>query len=182
MQGILITLGNAVLVLAVLYWSGRVTEKTLYDQHAISVESISIAVSDVQKAARFYSDVLNFKPLFETKGAIRRNTVGFELPDKKRLYFHKRISPTAVQCSAETPKTAESALIMQVKNGFQSFHKALLSRSGQEAQVLAGQDVLSSCMPGSISEIFKGSYGQQFIASDPDGNLILFYQGRKLRV
>ena len=182
MQGILITFLNAILVVSVLLWSGRVTEKTLYDKYAIGFESISIAVSDIQKAVRFYTEVLNFKPLVESKGAIRRHVVGFELPGKKRLYFHKKKASVTQIASSGSPTTASSALIIQVKNGFKTFHKALVSRSNKPAIVLEEHNFLSSCRPGLVSAIFQGSYGEQFVASDPDGNLILFYRGRKLRV
>ena len=182
MQGILITAGNAIIVIGVLFWSGRVTEKTLYDKYAIGFESISIAVSDEQKAVQFYAEVLNFTPLIESKGSIRRHVVGFELPGKKRLYFHEKKLRESDAQSAGSAVYAGSALIIQVKNGFDAFHQALVSRSGRPPLELEERDFLTASKPGRISVVFQGSYGEQFVASDPDGNLVLFYRGRKIRV
>lgn len=160
------------IVIAVLYWSGRVSEKTLYDKYIISLDGTAMPITDKNGAARFYSQVLNFDPIWkEDEQSEQKSIIGFELPGKRHIVldFSDDQPPRARQIYSVMP-------VIRVRNGFDKLHAELVRRSASPAQPVAHGNHFQVLPPATVSEVFDGPLGSEFVVTDLDGNRLLFYR------
>jgi catechol 2,3-dioxygenase-like lactoylglutathione lyase family enzyme len=174
-QSILLFFSYTIIIVGVFVWSGKFREKTLYDKYTIYPESTVMRVSDLDKAKSFYSQVLDF-PLLKGKGyPPSQNIVGFQLPGKRKLFL--QAAPCASNCDGAAHSS--EALLVRVRNGFMKLHRELAPRFDKPEQKIEQVNYWDTVAPGGITEIFDGNWGKQFVVSDYDGNLLIFYRPHK---
>jgi catechol 2,3-dioxygenase-like lactoylglutathione lyase family enzyme len=174
-QSILLFLSYTIIIVGVFVYSGKTREKTLYDKYTIYPESTVMRVSDLDKAKSFYSQVLDF-PLLKSKGSPpAQNIVGFQLPGKRRLFVQS--TPCLSDC--ERVNRSSEALLVRVRNGFMKLHRELAARFDRPEQKIDQVNYWDTMTAGGITEIFDGNWGKQFVISDYDGNLLIFYRPKK---
>ena len=144
------------IVLASMYYSGQVSEKTLYNRFVVSVEGLTFPSSNVQRSSEFYANVLDFKKL-PGGDSVEKNDALFELPSGEKLLARETKS-------ALSP----SEVAFRVRNGFEKLHKELTNRT---KKLTTG---------ARVSTIVKRPWGEEFVANDPDGNRFVFYREYRL--
>jgi hypothetical protein len=168
---IAITLVNAAVIIGVLLWSGRVTE-------LVSFEGVMLPVSKLDRAARFYYEILQFPALLsQDSGA--ESPAGVVLPDGRKLLFHL-LSPPLTNGEelgkvAKAPMTA-TTVILKVKSGLKSLHAKIVRRLNGQAQQLSSDDYTSNLPRGGVSALQKLRWGREFAVKDLDGNVLIFLQ------
>jgi catechol 2,3-dioxygenase-like lactoylglutathione lyase family enzyme len=107
-----------------------------------------VYVSDAPAAARFYGDLFDMKPVFETPGFI-----AFDLASGVQLALWSR---AAVDLTATTIRTSE--LCLAVDGAPASVDALYESWKAKDVRVVA--------------EPTDDGFGRTFVVADPDGNLI----------
>ena len=107
-----------------------------------------VYVSDAPSAARFYGDLFEMAPSFETPGFI-----AFELASGIQLALWSR---AAVDLTETTVRTSE--LCVAVQGAPETVDALFASWKGKGVQV--------------VSEPHEDGFGRTFVVADPDGNLI----------
>lgn len=107
-----------------------------------------VYVSDAPAAARFYGDLFDLKPVFESPGFI-----AFELASGVQLALWSR---SQVDLAATTVRTSELSLAVE----------------GAPASVNALYESWTAKGVRVVEEPSDESFGRTFLAADPDGNLI----------
>ncbi len=144
------------IVLASMYYSGQVSEKTLYDRFIVTVEGLTFSSSDIERSTDFYSTVLDFKKI-PGGDSLEKNDALFELPTGEKLLARGTKSPIS-----------PSEVVFRVRNGFEKLHDELASRT---------KKVTSEPR---VTPISKRPWGEEFVARDPDGNRFVFYREYRL--
>lgn len=167
------------IIFGVMYWSGFSTEKRLYDSFRVTLDGAVLPVTDTSRATSFYSEVLDFEPLYSGSSESKSNTVGVMVPGGGQLLFRVQKNFAETQQIQESP-----AVVIRVRNGFTELHKRLVQRSGKEA--FAQNDLRSGAVeylailpPGRVSGISTKDWGREFVVSDFDGNRLLFHETKK---
>ena len=150
-----------------VFWSSSAVEKTLYDRYIIYNEGIVFESDKIGPSSKFYSKVLNFPEGSKVNNASALGVSSFHISEQQSLHLAYNESPD------KSP-----IVIIRVRNGFKKLHQELIRRLGKESQNLGPDNNLANIKSGEVSDIFKGSLGDQFITRDPSGNRMLFYQKR----
>ncbi len=161
-------LSYGVVIIGTLFWSGKTVEKTLYDKYIIYLEGAVLPTSDQKASAEFYGQVLDFNPA-GPDSAPTFGPTAFLITEKKRLYIHPTVSE----------HRHGPVLLVRVRNGFKQLHEEILKRYGTEAQRVEPGSAIDEIEAGKVSQIFRGTRGDQFVVSDPSNNRILFYRHRR---
>ena len=158
-----------IIICGTLWWTSTITQVTVYDKYLVRFDGVRLGVSNIGKAVAFYDEVLNFlrpsKPKLSTAsdGAPEVNEVSAEffLPDKRRLYLEQ---------SEQTPGARTPEIILRVRNGFEPLHREILVRVKRFS---------SDTSPiASVSPVQKQPWGEEFVVTDPDGNIIVFRKAK----
>lgn len=154
-------------IVGVCFWSGTVSQKTLYDKYIISLDGLLVPSQSKDNQVDFYSKILDFQPLRHPAEDASREIFSFQFPGKRKLLIEQ------VQ---ETPSITP---IIRVRNGFQKLHNALVRRSGQPEQPTGSNLDWTKIAKGTVSNVFDGSFGPEFLVCDAEGNKILFYNAER---
>ncbi|MDD2943371.1 MAG: hypothetical protein PHC51_10455 [bacterium] len=169
-------------------FSGMMSSKTLYDTYYARQAGAIVSTSDLLQAHKFYGETLNLSPSTKPSGRIINAQTTYTLPGGSVIILSHPSSPD---------DTNRSNLLIRVRNGFQALHHAIVERSGnnpieidwdeydpaplreyqrQSLQNLRLKKPVSSPKQhGLISKIIKRSWGEEFVALDPDGNALTYY-------
>ena len=167
MQALLVTIANLAVIFLTVVWSGSVDDKTLYDKYIVRFEGLIAPRSNPESNREFYRKVLNF-PEVEDKVASYFGKTAYAITPSGKLYFRD-----AGDLSGHTP-----VILIRVRNGIKKLHKEIVQRLGEEQTQVVPASALAGLQSREVSQLFRGSYGDQFVTADPDGNQILFYQKR----
>lgn len=172
---ITVTILNTAIILGVVWWSGTVRDKNLYDRYRLTLDSIVFVVNNIETSSEFYSKVLNFSPNKESDNS---SSSSFQLPDGQRIFL---VSKTQNQFSKVVTNifSRPNAVVLNLRNRLEEFHEIMVVRSGKEALTLEDMSsALQKPTPQRVSQIIDQPWGKEFIVTDPDGNLFVFYSGK----
>lgn len=144
------------IVLASMYYSGQVSEKTLYDRFIVTVEGLTFPSSNIERSTDFYSSVLDFKKI-PGGDSLEKKDALFELPTGEKLLARET-----------TAAISPSEVVFRVRNGFDKLHRELTARTKK------------TTADSKVTPISKRPWGEEFIAHDPDGNRFVFYREYRL--
>jgi hypothetical protein len=147
-----------------MYFSGRISEKSLYDKYLVDFDGVILPYSHYDATVYFYSQVLNFKPLVK-KLKDSKKVIGFEISKKRRIYLEPL---------AEVPDSKGVVLNIRVRNGFDELHSQLVVRSEKPVHRAKRQDYLGLDARGVITQIVERAWGREFVAYDLEGNKVIF--------
>lgn len=102
-EGTILWIVNMAVILAVFYWSGKSSERIIYDRYLARLESVELEVADKKTAQLFYSKVLDLRKTKDSE-------TSYFLPDNRSLLLTERPDPT------------KSHLLLRVRNGFERLH------------------------------------------------------------
>ncbi len=175
-QFILLFVLYTIVISGTMFYSGRIAEKTsLYDRFLISLEGTVLPVANLERSLKFYTEVLDFRPLIQHSTL---KPVGLLLPEKRKLFF-KLLSEDSITSSPEISGTAHTSIVVRVKNGVTKLHSGLLARLPQRPSKIAYESYTAdfkALPPETISNIIEVPWGKEFIVRDADGNSLIFYQ------
>lgn len=169
------------IILGTMVYSGsRIERSTLYDRFIINYEATTLPVSEYERALKFYTTVMDFRPLRRHKkkdGEI----IGFLLPEKKKLVFE--LVPPAVSGSAQKVVTDQNTghsvtITIRVKNGLKDLQHQLLQRSQKPPGKLRLEHYtsdFSSQENGTVTNLIEYERGSEFVVRDLDGNSFIYY-------
>lgn len=171
---ITVTIVNFAVIIGVTWWSGTLRERNIYDEHRIKLDSFVLLVENLEDSVDFYSRVLNFSP---HKSGNKTNVAVFQFPDGQRVVLAKKQQNQLSQI-AENFFARPQTIVLNLRNRFEEFHQAMVQRSGSSAQPLSsiGNSLLQTT-PKQVSTIQTHDWGREFIVTDPDGNIFVFYTG-----
>lgn len=138
-----------------MWWSGKVTEPTIYDRYRVRLEGVGIHVSELTRSVVLYRDILSFEPLPGHKA----QRAGFSLPDKRKLFVR-----------AGGPEGAGSEIVLRVRNGFARLHEHL---RGRIATLGEGENIPT------ITPMLEVPWGEEFTVTDYDGNRFVYFLPRR---
>lgn len=171
---ITVTIVNFAIIIGVTWWSGTVRERNIYDQHRIKLDSFVLLVDDFEKSVDFYSRVLNFSPY---KNNNKKDVAIFQFPDGQRVVLAKKRQSQLSQI-ADNIFSKPQTIVLNLRNRLEEFHKAMVDRSGSSATPLSSiSSSLQQIVPEKVSTIQSHAWGKEFIVTDPDGNIFVFYTG-----
>ena len=152
----IILLAYTSIAIAVLFWSGKSSEKRLYDKYIVRSSGLVFDVLDQETTKNFYQSVLDIP--IENSSPKSFKAV---LPDGLVIEFKKKstILPSNLQINSG------GMLKLRVKNGFEQLHASLLQKEKQ-----------FQSYNGEISKIEESKKGKEFLVIDPSGNKLLFYK------
>ena len=178
-QVLLVVLYTAIIGGAV-YWSGKFTSRTLYDKYIVLLEGVEIPVKNLDKAAYFYRNVLDFRPIYRDKEG-KSDILGFELLEGRKIFLNPIRSGDA-QSGAPTdpPEVSDpSVVVLRVRNGLEQLQQELVRKSKRSAPTLSASDSANKVPRGRVSNIVVRPYGEEFYVKDLDGNVLVFYRPNK---
>ncbi len=141
-------------ILATLWWSGWVTNPSVYDRYLARLEGVSISVQDIERSRTFFQDVLNFAPAGTSKRALL-------LPDRRKIFLNQFAAP------------APSELVLRVRNGFPRLYEILKKR----IDALPDSEGKPALTP-----ITEQTWGDEFILTDYDQNRFVYYRPKRRSV
>lgn len=173
------------IILGTMVYSGSWIERsTLYDRFIINYEATTLPVSDYEQALKFYTNVMDFRPLRRHKqkdGEI----IGFLLPEKKKLVF-ELVPPTVIGQARKVTtdhKAGHSVTItIRVKNGLRDLQEQILQKTKKPPGQLRLEHYpsdFSSQENGTVTNIIEYDRGSEFVVRDLDGNSFIYYQPKK---
>ena len=144
-------------ILGVMYISAIRSGKSLYDTIRVTTAGIVLPVESVDRSFSFYRDVLDFDPFVDSGDG--RSKLGVYLPGGQKLAFS----------AGEKPLGKTVTIDIKVYNAFDRLYAQLRRKS---------ESLSLQC----ISDITPVGNARQFVVTDPDGNRLVFYSGRGLKV
>lgn len=160
-------LSYPLVIFVCVLWSSTTVEKTLYNRFIIYPEGLILPSEDIEASQTFYSEILDLPAITPAGRFEKLSEHSIKLAEQHTIFLQKSSS-----------EDRSPIILIRVRNGFHDLHRELLLRFRSDAQTLDETNALTDIRPGSVSTIFRGSLGDQFIARDPSGNKILFYQKR----
>ncbi len=161
-------------IFGVMFWSGRTTQKTIYDTFVVHVEGNVIPVANIARSERFFQKVLDFQILrpdirtAPTSNIENRAAVGVQLPDGAKVFFE-------TDAKSGAASHAPIVTVLRVRNGFKKLQQTLVSRSGRPEYRNTQRNYLSEMDPEMVSEIVTRRWGDEFVVTDPDNNRFIFF-------
>lgn len=170
-QFIIVATSYIVIICGTMYYSGIATTASIYDKFFISSEGIIIPTTDYKRAIEFYHNILDFDPIYSNSAHKSiDNIVGFKINRFLSLFLVQRTA-------AAGPTSPGSTFVIRVRNGFEKLHKILINRTYTKLEVKATEsNYLDLDEKGTISSIIQKPWGKEFVASDFDGNKVIFVQ------
>ena len=111
----------------------------------------------------------------------KKDIAVFQFPDGQRVVLAKKQQSQLSQIAGNLLAKPQT-IVLNLRNRFEEFHQAMLERSGSSAQPLSSiGDTLLQTAPKKVSTIQTHAWGREFIVTDPDGNIFVFYTGTTKR-
>ena len=155
----------AITILSVIFISGKITSKTIYDKFIVNFDGIYVNTNNKNDFIKFYTEVLNFKPLFNNNS---EEIYGFEISDNNKILINSKKKPNS--------NFHKINITIKVRNGFSKLHNELKSRISKYKFVNKNNNSEKL-----ISQITKVDWGEKFTISDPEGNRYNFIKSKRRR-
>lgn len=175
---ITVTIVNFAIIIGVTWWSGTLRERNIYDEYRIKLDSFVLLVDDLEESIEFYSRVLNFSRVKESSNSA---VATFQFPDGQRLVLAKKQQNQFSQIASDIFAKPQT-IVLNIRNRFEDFHQTMLQRSGSSAlPISAIHNPLTQTEAKKVSTIESHDWGKEFVVTDPDGNIFVFYTGATKR-
>ncbi len=172
----IVILYTAVILSAFFASSSVIKKKSLYDRYLVAVEGGVLAVKDLGRSMKFYSEVMDLKPVSSKKMPEGGQLLGFKTSNRHVLYV-------SLIPGEEQRPLGEQTVIFRVRNGFEQIYQDIRSRLKNmvyETSMTDYRESIDRMPPGSLSSIVEFSWGSEFVVKDPDSNIFIFYKARKI--
>jgi catechol 2,3-dioxygenase-like lactoylglutathione lyase family enzyme len=155
----------------VLAFCSTSSPQSIYDKYLVRMEGVTIAISNVRTANDFYTDVLDFEAIKSTTHGV----LSYLLPDGKKLFLVPKTKQN-IRYVVDHFFPNNNNVLIYVRNGFGQLHETISKRSKLPNYSLSEEKGAIAGLPQHVSNIEKTKWGEYFVATDPDGNNLVFYR------